>query len=107
MTEQVGGGSATAAFSAICMAQIVALRAPAHFASRVMKPIRPEPLSTGARSIGLRRRGSMSMSAVANQRCRWLEFFRWSTLAQRSSTKDLLYSDLRLNSTLSGDFRQE
>ena len=31
----------------------------------------------------------MSTSAVANQRCRWLEFFQWSTLAQRSSTRAL------------------
>ena len=31
----------------------------------------------------------MSTSAVASHRWRWLEFFHWSTLAQRSSTSAL------------------
>ena len=31
----------------------------------------------------------MSMSAVASHRWRWLKFFHWSTLAQRSSTSAL------------------
>ena len=49
-----------------------------------------------ARSLGkwrypatFRSRGSMSKSAVASQRWRWLEFCQWSTFAQRSSTSAL------------------